>query len=266
MDAAYASGTATVAGPVPYSVLDDLLPSGLTFPDASPLLAGYDVDYTSLVLSRMLQLNISYVTTGTYAEMYLSLRQARRRDCACACACALCACVCVWQGLRAWLTRAVCARVCAQGLCDVAVTAAELCAPRRAAQHTHTLLIHATHAHSRAFSFPPLRSPLRSDPSRALCTASCPAVPQGGALALSGDYAADGEWSASTLAKLCCLEYGAPYLNLGFSLASRVKLSSPNVMSALLSPEICNIATVALVMMFIAGFVRAPAVARAMRL
>jgi hypothetical protein len=83
-------------------------------------------------------------------------------------------------------------------------------------------------------------------------------VPQSPTLSLTGDYDADGEWGAATQAKICCLEYGAPYLNLGFSLASRIQLSSPNVMDALISAEVCNIATVALVMMFIAGFVRFP--------
>ena len=174
MDASY------VTGQVPYDDLDVLLPSGLTLPGSAPRLAGYDVDYTRLVLNRMLGLNTSYLTQATYGEMYIALRE---------------------------------------GDCDIAVSAVEF------------------------------------NPARAMCTSACPVVPIGSTTPLLGDYEADGAWADSTLDKVCCLDYGAPYMSLGFSLASRTLIAPPSVMATLLSPEVCNIATVAATMMFIVGWV-----------
>ena len=174
MDSSYSTGE------VAYDDLDALLPGGLTLPSGAARLAGYDVDYTRLVLNRMLGLNTSYITQATYGEMYLALRE---------------------------------------GDCDVAVSAAEF------------------------------------DPERAVCTAACPQVAQGSTVPLLGDYVAEGSWAAATLDKICCMDYGAPYLSLGFSLASRTLVAPPGVMNTLLSPEVCNIATVAATMMFIMGWV-----------
>ena len=180
MDSSYRTGSATVPGPVPYDQLDSLLPSGLTLPSSAPRLAGYDIDYTRLVLNRMLGLNTTYITQGTYGELYLALRE---------------------------------------GFCDVAVSAVEF------------------------------------DPGRAQCTAACPAIAPNTNVPLLGDYVADGSWSDATLAKICCLDYGAPYLSQGFALASRTLVAPPGVLEALLSPEVCNIATVAATITIIIGWV-----------
>jgi ABC-type amino acid transport substrate-binding protein len=173
MDSSYSSGQ------VLYDDLDLLLPSGLTLPANARRLAGYDVDYSRLVLNRMLGLNTTYITQATFGEMYIALRE---------------------------------------GDCDLAVSAVEF------------------------------------NPERAMCTAACPVVAIGSNTPLMGDYKEDGEWSDITLNKLCCLDYGAPYMSLGFSLASRTTNAPPSVMTTLLSPEVCNIATVAATMMFIVGW------------
>ena len=180
MDASYRTGSTTTPGPVPYDQLDSLLPSGLSLPSNAPRLAGYDVDYTRLVLNRMLGLNTTYITQGTYGELYLALRE---------------------------------------GFCDIAVSAVEF------------------------------------DPVRAQCTAACPSIAPNANVPLLGDYVADGTWSDATLAKICCLDYGAPYLSQGFALASRTLVAPPGVLQTLLSPEVCNIATVAATITVIVGWV-----------
>jgi len=63
MDSSYSSGQ------VLYDDLDLLLPSGLTLPANARRLAGYDVDYSRLVLNRMLGLNTTYITQATFGEM-----------------------------------------------------------------------------------------------------------------------------------------------------------------------------------------------------
>ena len=69
MDSSYSSGQ------VLYDDLDLLLPSGLTLPANARRLAGYDVDYSRLVLNRMLGLNTTYITQATFGEMYIALRE-----------------------------------------------------------------------------------------------------------------------------------------------------------------------------------------------
>ena len=63
-----------------------------------------------------------------------------------------------------------------------------------------------------------------------------------------GDYAVDG-YDEATLETVCCLEYGAPYLSSGFALVSRVTTAPFDVTSALFNADVCNAATVIIVMM-----------------
>jgi hypothetical protein len=87
------------------------------------------------------------------------------------------------------------------------------------------------------------------DPSRTLCTSSCPGPP----FFLSGDYASGG-YDDTTLAEVCCLEYGAPYLSQGFALLSLLQLAPFDVASALFNADVGNATLVILLMTASAGF------------
>jgi hypothetical protein len=54
--------------------------------------------------------------------------------------------------------------------------------------------------------------------------------------------------------KIQCLQFGAPYVTSGFSLLSLVTAEPFNVMTALFSPDVCNAATVILIIACSAGF------------
>jgi hypothetical protein len=54
---------------------------------------------------------------------------------------------------------------------------------------------------------------------------TCPEPPFG---MPQGDYAVDG-FDDATLATLCCLEYGAPYLSTGFAILSKARCGSAAV-------------------------------------
>ena len=70
-----------------------MTPVGVVIAGNDPMLAGYDMDYSKLIFERMLGLNVTYIASGTFTDMYRSLRS---------------------------------------GACDVAISAAEMCAlPRR---------------------------------------------------------------------------------------------------------------------------------------
>jgi hypothetical protein len=99
MPVIYATGNATLAGPIPIDMLNDagLVPDGEYDPSSASFpLTGYDVGIVDLVLTQMLNLNVSYVIRQTYLELYLALRSGR---------------------------------------CDIGVSAAELCAPRVCGAH-----------------------------------------------------------------------------------------------------------------------------------
>jgi hypothetical protein len=54
--------------------------------------------------------------------------------------------------------------------------------------------------------------------------------------------------------KVTCLQFGSPYVTSGFSLLSIVNAQPFNVMTALFSPDVCNAATVILIITCSAGF------------
>ena len=84
MDSRYQTGgeigNVSVAGPLPYSDLDALIPLNTYMESNDTLLGGYDIEYSRLVFEEMLGLNIVFIASGTFAEMYLDLRDGSRCD------------------------------------------------------------------------------------------------------------------------------------------------------------------------------------------
>ena len=90
------------------------------------------------------------------------------------------------------------------------------------------------------------------DPTRTLCTSSCP--PHNGDPFVLGDYV-DGGYDEATLAQQCCLEYGVPYLSQGFALLSLLQLAPFDVISAVFNADVGNAALVILLISGAAGFI-----------
>ena len=153
-----------------------MTPINVTIAGDELLQSGFDVEYSRLIFNRMLGLNVSYIASGTFVEMYLSLRS---------------------------------------GDCDVAMTAIEM------------------------------------DPERTMCINSCPAPPFPPP---QGDYAETG-FDEQSLASICCLEYSSAYMSSGFALVSKLSVAPFDVMSALFNADVCNAATVIVVMMNAVGWV-----------
>ena len=89
------------------------------------------------------------------------------------------------------------------------------------------------------------------DQTRTICLQSCPVPPFAPP---EGDYSVSG-FDDITLSTLCCLEYGAPYLSSGFAVLSKPTTAPFDVTSALFNPDVCNVATVIVIMAIAAGWV-----------
>ena len=87
--------------------------------------------------------------------------------------------------------------------------------------------------------------------TRTICLQHCPQPPFAPP---EGDYANDG-FDDETLASLCCLEYGAPYLSSGFAVLSKPGIVPFDVTSGLFNADVCNAATVIAIMAIAAGWV-----------
>jgi hypothetical protein len=80
MPVIYASGNATLPGPIAIDMLNlaGLVPDGEYDPSSPTFpLTGYDIGIVDLVFTQMLNLNVSYVVYQTYLELYLALRSGR---------------------------------------------------------------------------------------------------------------------------------------------------------------------------------------------
>ena len=89
------------------------------------------------------------------------------------------------------------------------------------------------------------------DQTRTICLQDCPLPPFAPP---TGDYSETG-FDEVSLSTLCCLEYGAPYLSTGFALLSKPVTAPFDVVSALFNPDVCNVATVIVIMAIAAGWV-----------
>lgn len=148
----------------------------------------------------MLGLNVSYIASATFVEMYMSLRS---------------------------------------GECDVGIVR----------------LLRAAYAFDACSRFSRMhagvpQTAVEMDQTRTICLQSCPLPPFA---APEGDYSAGG-FDDVTLSTLCCLEYGAPYLSSGFAVLSRPVTAPFDVASALFNPDVCNAATVIVIMAIVAGW------------
>ena len=91
------------------------------------------------------------------------------------------------------------------------------------------------------------------DQSRTICLQECPAPPFP---APEGDYS-NGGFDEATINSVCCLEFGVPYLSTGFALLSKPTTAPFDVTSALFNPDVCNAATVIVILAIAAGWVAA---------
>ena len=91
------------------------------------------------------------------------------------------------------------------------------------------------------------------DQTRTICLQECPSAPFPPP---QGDYS-DGGFDEATVNAVCCLEFGVPYLSTGFALLSKPITAPFDVTSALFNPDVCNAATVIVIMAIAAGWVAA---------
>ena len=103
------------------------------------------------------------------------------------------------------------------------------------------------------------------DPSKAICpyqSINATAIADYGYVQdyMPGDYANGGIPGKGNVANgsavnlLACLNFGSPYVTAGFALLSNVKPSPFDVLSSLLNADVCNVATVIVIMACSAGF------------
>ena len=89
--------------------------------------------------------------------------------------------------------------------------------------------------------------------SRALCDASCPAVPAGGFVVSSVDYENDA-MADELVDSICCIEFGASYLVSGFALVSKDAQRKLSAMTLIFSPVVVNMGLTLFITLFCAGW------------
>ena len=84
MDSRYRTGgdigNVSFTGPLAYRDLKALTPVNTYLESNDTLLGGYDIEYSRLIFEEMLGLNITFIASGTFAEMYLDMRDGSRCD------------------------------------------------------------------------------------------------------------------------------------------------------------------------------------------